>query len=257
MIYTRLREDKKLFDEFYKKLLWWKEFYDENKENRKEVLRQLKAIGTWLEKKVFCGGEPEIVNGEVVNFDEKKNLLNFVKVSDFVLREGKVMEKAPKVVGERKKILKPIKVASKGAIFEGRLEIDESYKGLKNPSPVADYLKAEKLTELLNRFSIKVLEVDKEFFVEGGYAKTLKVLEEIEAESGDRLWKINFEEGVLPFGAEIFVYERLETPKGRKEYHHLNEIFKILSSEGWAGEVFSNTRKISPEGYPFGWFSQI
>ncbi|RTZ59773.1 MAG: hypothetical protein DSZ31_03295, partial [Gammaproteobacteria bacterium] len=242
---------------FYKKLLWWKEFCDENKENRDEVLRQLKAIGTWLEKKIFCGGEPEIVNGEVVNFDEKKNLLNFVKVCDFVLREGEVTEKAPKVVGKVKKTLKPVKVASKGSLFEGKLEIDESYKELKNPSPVADYLKVEKLTEVLNRFSLKVLEVDKEFFVESGYGKTLKVLEEIEAESQGRLLKINSDEGVLPLGAEIFVYERLETPKGRKEYHHLNEVFKIVSSEGWAGEVFSQIRKISPEGYPFGWFSQI
>jgi len=255
LIYGLLRKDKELFDEFYKKLLWWKDFYGENKENRPELLRQLKAIALWLEKKVLCGGEPEIVNGEVINFDEKKNLLNFVKAGDFVLKEGKVEEEKVKLVGRVKKFLKPQKGVSKGSTFEGELSVDESYKELNEPSPAAEYL--DNLAETLNRYSLKILEIDKAFFADRGYSKTVRRLEDIEAESGDRLWKINVEEGVLPYAVEVFAYERLETPKGRKEYLHLGEIFEILTAERWTGDIFKEVRKISPDGYPFGWLSQI
>ena len=255
LIYGLLRKDKELFDEFYKKLLWWKDFYGENKENRPELLRQLKAIALWLEKKVLCGGEPEIVNGEVINFDEKKNLLNFVKAGDFVLKEGKVEEQKVKLVGRVKKFLKPQKGVSKGSTFEGELSVDESYKELNEPSLAAEYL--DNLAETLNRYSLKILEIGKAFFADRGYSKTVRRLEDIEAESGDRLWKINVEEGVLPYAVEVFAYERLETPKGRKEYLHLGEIFEILTAERWTGDIFKEVRKISPDGYPFGWLSQI
>ena len=93
LIYENLYRNKELFDEFYKKLLWWLEFYRENRENRDEVKRQLSAIALWLEKKVLCGGEPEIVEREVINYEEEKNLLNLLKVEDFKLTQGEVKKK--------------------------------------------------------------------------------------------------------------------------------------------------------------------
>ena len=256
LIYEQLYRDKELFDEFYKKLLWWLEFYRENKENRPEVKRQLEAIGKWLEKKVLCGGEPEIVKGEVINYDEEKNLLNLLNISDFELK-GEPKRKKIKLVGKAKRFVGVRKVAPKGSSFEGTLEVDtqkvESYESHAEKPPLFEVFKNNTLSEVINHFSRKVLEADKEFFADRGYSDIVRRLEDIEAESGERLMRVNYKGGVLPFGAELFAYERLEKGKGRKEEHHLSEIFETITQEGFASELFKNTREITVDRQPLGW----
>jgi len=256
LIYENLYRDKELFDEFYKKLLWWLEFYRENKENRTEVKRQLEAIGKWLEKKVLCGGEPEIVKGEVINYDEEKNLLSLLKVSDFALR-GEPKRKKIKLVGKAKRFVGVRKVASKGSSFEGTFEVDrqklEDYERHAQKPLLYGVFKNDTLSEVINRFARKVLEADKEFFADRGYSDIVRRLEDIEAESGERLLRVNYKAGILPFGAELFAYERLEKGKGRKEEHHLSEIFETLTKEGFASELFKNTREITVDRQPLGW----
>ncbi len=259
LIYENLRTDKGLFDEFYKKLLWWSDFYSENRENRQEVKRQLEAISIWLEKKVLCGGEPEIVEGRVVNFDEEKNLLNLLKVEDFLLKEGKVEKRKVKLVGRAKRFVGVRKFAEKGSLFEGTLSVDEekvsSYERHADKPTLFEVFKNGKLLEAVNRFSLKVLETDKEFFTDGGYSVAVKFLEEIEAESNERLVKLNYKGGILPYGAELFAYERIETSKGRKEYSHLNRIMEEITSLGWASEIFNRTRELTFRQEPVGWCS--
>ncbi len=257
LIYENLRTDKELFDEFYKKLLWWSDFYSENRENVAEVKRQLEAIALWLEKKVLCGGEPEIVEGRVVNFDEEKNLLNLLKAEDFLLKEGELVKKKVKLVGRAKRFVGVRKFAEKGSMFEGLLSTDEekvsSYERHAEKPTLFEVFKNDGLLKVVNRFSLKVLETDKEFFSGGGYSVAVKLLEEIEAESNERLVKLNYKAGTLPYGAELFVYERIETSKGRKEYSHLNRIMEEIASLGWASEIFNRTRELTFRQEPIGW----
>jgi hypothetical protein len=257
LIYENLRTDKELFDEFYKKLLWWLEFYRENKENRQEVRKQLEAISLWLEKKVLCGGEPEIVKGEVINFDEEKNLLRLLEVNDFSLTEGEIVKKKVKLVGRAKRFIGVRKFAERGSNFDGTFEIDQQkvqdYETHANKPAMFEVFKENTLTEVINRFALKVLETDKEFFADRGYSPVVKRLEDIEAESENKLVRINYHAGILPYAAELFAYERIETGKGRKEYHHLNEIFEEITQLGWASEIFKQTREITADRKPIGW----
>jgi len=257
LIYENLYRNKELFDEFYKKLLWWLEFYRENRENRDEVKRQLSAIALWLEKKVLCGGEPEIVEGEVINYEEEKNLLNLLKVEDFKLTQGEVKKKKIKLVGKAKRFIGLRKVAVKGSTFEGTFEVDqpkvEEYERHAQKPELYGVFKENRLEEVINHFSRKVLEADKEFFADRGYSDIVRRLEDIEAESGERLVRVNYKGGVLPFGAELFAYERIEKGKGRKEEHHLSEIFKTVTELNLSSELFKETREITADRYPLGW----
>ena len=259
LIYENLRTNKELFDEFYKKLLWWFDFYKERKEERDEVKRQLEAISLWLEKKVLCGGEPEIVNGEVVNFDEEKNLLNLLKVSDFELIQGEVVKKKVKLVGRAKRFVGLRKFADRNSTFEGTFEVDtqkvEDYEKHAQKPELYSIFKEKLLVEVVNRFSLKVLETDKAFFTDRGYSLVVRRLEEIEAESNEKLVKLNYKEGILPYGAELFILERVETGKGRKEYHHLNEIMVEITALGWSSEIFKETREITTDKEPIGWLN--
>ena len=110
---------------------------------------------------------------------------------------------------------------------------------------------------VINRFSLKVLEADKAFFTDNGYSQTVKRLEDMEAESGNNLLRINLLEGVLPYGAELFAYERIETSKGRKEYVHLNGIFQKIRDYGWSSEIFKGTREVVLGGEPIGWLGKL
>ncbi len=257
LIYENLRTNKELFDEFYKKLLWWSEFYKEHKEEKEEVKKQLEAISLWLEKKVLCGGELEIVNGEVVNFEEEKNLLNLLKVENFELQNGEVIKKKVKLVGKAKRYLGLRKFADKSSTFGGNFEVDtqkvEEYEKHAQKPELYSLVKENRLVEVVNRFSLKVLETDKAFFTDRGYSIVVKRLEEIEAESQEKLVRLNYKEGILPYGAELFIFERLETSKGRKEYHHLNEIMQEITKLGWASEIFKETREITVDKEPIGW----
>ncbi|GEM_PF-1888858 len=258
LIYENLREDKELFDEFYKKLMWWKEFYQENKDNLPEVKKQLSLIGTWLEKKVLCGGEPEIVKGEVINFDEKKNLLNLLQVEDFELTQGQIVKKKLKLVGKGKRFIGIRKLADTNSTFEGQFSVDpqkvEEYEKHAQKPRMYEYFKNNTVEEVVDKFSLKVLEADKEFFTDRGYADIVRRLEDIEAESDHRLVRVNYKPGILPFGAELFCYEQIEKRKrGRKEYHHLTEIFELINKLRMAGEIFSQTREITVDKKPIGW----
>ena len=257
LIYENLRVEKELFDEFYKKLLWWKEFAEENKEDLKEVRRQLEAIALWLEKKVLCGGEPEIVNGEVVNYEEEKNLLNLLKVSDFPLKAGNVSNKKIKLVGKAKRFLGIRKVADVGSVFEGTFEVDRErlndYERHAQKPTLYGVFKENNLLEVVNRFSLKVLEADKEFFADRGYSDIVRRLEDIEADSNEKLVRVNYKKGILPFGAELFIYERLEKGEGRKEEKHLSEIMQTAYKLARVSELFTQTREITVDRYPIGW----
>lgn len=257
LIYENLKEDKELFDEFYKKLLWWKEFAEENKEKLKEVRKQLEAVALWLEKKVLCGGEPEIVNGEVVNYEEEKNLLNLLKVSDFPLKAGNVSNKKIKLVGKAKRFIGVRKVADVSSVFEGTFEVDnekltEYEKHAQKPT-LYGVFKENKLLDVVNRFSLKVLEADKEFFADKGYSDIVRRLEDIEADSNEKLVRVNYKEGILPFGAELFIYERIEKGEGRKEEKHLSEIMQTAYNLARVSELFTQTREITVDRYPIGW----
>jgi len=257
LVYENLYRNKELFDEFYKKLLWWFDFYRENRENRQEVRRQLEAIALWLEKKVLCGGEPEIVEGEVINYEEEKNLLNLLKVSEFELQSGEIKKKKIKLVGKSKRFIGLRKVAVRNSTFGGDFEVDtqrvEEYESHAQKPELYEVFKENRLTEVVNHFSRKVLEADKEFFADRGYSDIVRRLEDIEAESGERLVRVNYHAGVLPFGAELFIYERIEKGKGRKEEHHLSEIFKAITELGFASELFKETREITVDRHPLGW----
>jgi len=257
LIYENLRTNKEVFDEFYKKLLWWVDFYKEHKEEKQEVKRQLEAISLWLEKKVLCGGEPEIVDGEVVNYEEAKNLLNLLKVSNFELKTGEVVKKKVKLVGKAKRFIGLRKFANRNSTFEGMLEANsqkmEEYEKHAQKPELFSIVKENRLVEVINRFSLKVLETDKAFFTDRGYSSVVKKLEDIEAESNERLIKLNYKEGILPYGAELFILERIETSKGRKEYSHLNGIMKEITNLGWASEIFNETREITIDREPIGW----
>jgi hypothetical protein len=257
LIYENLREDKKLFDEFYKKLLWWKEFAEENKENLKEVRKQLQAVAFWLEKKVLCGGEPEIVNGEVVNYEEEKNLLNLLKVSDFPLKAGNVFNKKIKLVGKAKRFIGVRKAADVGSVFEGTFEVDNEklteYEKHAQKPVLYEVFKENRLLEVVNRFSLKVLEADKEFFADRGYSDIVRRLEDIEADSNEKLVRVNYKGGILPFGAELFIYERIEKGEGRKEEKHLSEIMQTAYKLARVSELFTETREKTVDRYPIGW----
>jgi len=257
LVYENLRLDKELFDEFYKKLLWWWDFYRENRENRTEVRRQLEAVALWLEKKVLCGGEPEIVKGEVINFDEEKNLLRLLEVSDFRLGEGELVKKKVKLVGRAKRFVGVRKFAERGSVFEGTFGVSKErtldYERHAQKPLLFEVFKENRVVEVVNRFSLKVLEADKAFFGDRGYSVAVRWLETVEAESSERLVKLNYKEGILPYGAELFVLERIETGKGRKEYHHLSEIASELALLGWASELLTETRELTVRQEPIGW----
>jgi len=260
LIYETLYQQEEVFDEFHKKLLWWFDFYKEHKEEREETEKQLRAVALWLEKKVLCGGEPEIVKGKVVNYEEEKNLLNLIEVSPFELKEGEVVKKRVKLVGWAKRFLGRRLFAEKESLFEGVFNLDEAkvkdYERHAQKPPLFKLFEAgvEGLLDLVNRFGVKVLEADKEFFADRGYSKAVKLLERVEAE-GNRIARVNRAAGILPYGAELFIYERVEKPKGRKEFHHLNEIMKELVKLGWASEIFKETRELTVASEPIGWIS--
>jgi hypothetical protein len=249
LVYKNLKLNKELFDEFYKKLLWWFE--------EEQTKGQLKAIGTWLEKKVLCGGEPEIVHGEVVNYEEEKNLLNLLNAEDiFVPPEG-IEKRKIKLVGKAKRFIGLRKVLKENETIEGTFEVDfqkvENYEKHAQKPELYPLFKENRITEVINEFSLKVLESDKELFADRGYSDIVKILEDIEAESQNRLVRLNYKGGVLPYGAELFCYEQIEKGKGRKEYHHLSEIFRQITDLGFAGEIFKGTREITVDRKPLGW----
>lgn len=254
-IYHSLKGDKELFDEFYKKLVEWKSFEFETEQEEK---RELANIGLWLEKKVLCGGEPEIVNGKVVNYEEEKNLLNLFKISDFSL-QGEVKKLKVKLVGRIKRFVGVRFTALEGSTFSGEFEIEglEEYERHAQKPFIYPQIKEGKVGQLLTKFALKVLETDKELFADFGYSSAVKYLEEIEAQTLDQnLFRVNYKGGILPYGAELFCYELVETGKGRKEYHHLSEIFTYLTQKGLSGEIFSQTRELVA-GKPIGWLLQI
>jgi hypothetical protein len=257
LVYENLRRDKDLFDEFYKKLLWWRDFALDRNNPRDEVKRQLEAISLWLEKKILCGGEPEIVKGEVVNFDEGKNLLNLLSVSDFEMKTGEVSLKKVKLVGRAKRFIGRRRFAERGSSFEGVFKVNKSavgdYERHAQKPAMFEVFKENRLVEVVNRFSLKVLEADKAFFADRGYATIVRKLEDIEAESGECLVRLNYHAGILPYGAELFIYETVETGKGRKEFHHLSEMANLLVSEGLASEILKETREITADRNPIGW----
>jgi hypothetical protein len=260
LIYEHLRRDKETFDEFYKKLLWWFEFYKEHKEEREEVKKQLEAIALWLEKKLLCGGEPEIVRGEVINYEEEKNLLNLLSVSDFEL-SGEVVKLKVKLVGRAKRFVGVRKFAAEGSTFRGTFEVDtqklNDYERHAQKPLTYEVVKENKLREVINRFAFKVLESDKQFFADRGYSKAVRELERIEAEGNGGLLRVNYHAGVLPYAAELFIRERIETSKGRKEYHHLSEIMVEITRLGLASEIFKETRELTVGQKPIGWLSSL
>jgi predicted MPP superfamily phosphohydrolase len=264
LIYEAIKRDKDLFNLFYKKLLAWRNIYLEKKKEyeknekkfKEELQKHLKAVAIWLEKTVLCGGMPEIVEYEVVNYDEKKNVLNAVVISDFEMIEGNISEKKVKIVGERKKVLGLRKLVERESIFEGKLQIDEeNFKALEeiSDSPALQILKEKDIENLINHFSIKQMERDKEILVDRGYSDIVKLLEDIEADSEGKLVKINYREGLLPLGAELWIYELIEKGKGRKEFHYLNEIMQLISTVDGLGDIFTNERKITIDRKPIGW----
>ena len=249
LVYKNLKLNKELFDEFYKKLLWW------FKEDLTKA--QLKAIGIWLEKKVLCGGEPEIVEGRVINYEEKKNLLNLLSVEDIPLPPDSIERKKIKLVGKAKRFIGLRKVLKENTTLEGKFEVDfqklEEYEKHAQKPELYGIFKENTLTGLINEFSLKVLETDKELFANRGYSDIVKILEDVEADSQNRLVRLNYKGGVLPYGAELFCYEQIEKGKGRKEYHHLSKIFRQITDAGFAGEIFKETREITVDRKPLGW----
>ena len=141
------------------------------------------------------------------------------------------------------------------------MEVDadrlNSYEAHANKPLTYEVLKEGRLSEIVNRFALKVLETDKEFFADRGYSKTVRELERIEAESGERLMKVNYHGGILPYAAELFIKERIETAKGRKEYHHLNEIMRVAAELGFASEIFKETRELTVGQKPIGWIMSL
>jgi len=249
LIYKNLKLNKELFDEFYKKLLWW--FKEDNSKE------QLKVIGTWLEKKVLCGGEPEIVEGRVINYEEKKNLLNLLSVEDIPLPPDSIEKRKIKLVGKAKRFIGLRKVLKENTTLEGKFGVDfqkvEEYEKHAQKPDLYGIFKENTLTGLINELSLKVLETDKELFANRGYSDIVKLLEDIEAESREHLLRLNYKGGVLPYGAELFCYEQIEKGKSRKEYHHLSEIFRRITDLGFGGEIFKQTREITTDRKPLGW----
>jgi len=243
LLYFALKESGEIFDQFYKKLL--KLF-----EDRREGGVSLASL--WLEKKVLCGGEPEIAHGKVVNYNEEKNVLKLLKFSNFKL-EGKTERVRVKQAGKPKRYI-GIRLAATEGSFKGDFEIAglEKYENFPEKPFPFEAIRDGKIGEVLNLFFRKLLEMDKEFYADFGYSGAVKFLEELEAEG--QLLRLNFKKGLSPFGVELFCYELLETAKGRKELHHLSEILSYLRSKGLGGEIISQIRLLV-SGKPVGWVS--